>query len=68
MPVIIFEGGKLDRAQKADLVRGFTDVAQRVTGIPREAFVVILKENAHENIGTGGTLLDERLRSQPTIA
>jgi len=60
MPTIFFECPKMNREQKAEIVREFTDVAARVTGIRREAFVVYLKENNPENIGVGGGLLADR--------
>lgn len=62
MPVIVFEGGKLTREQKEELMRGFTDLAQRVTGIRREAFTVLIKENEPDNVGVGGEPLSKRLR------
>jgi 4-oxalocrotonate tautomerase len=62
MPVIVFEGGRLSREQKEELIRGFTEVAHRVTGIPREAFTVLLKENEPDSVGVGGEPLSKRLR------
>jgi len=29
-------------------------------GIPKEAFVVLINENPHENVGVGGVLLADR--------
>lgn len=60
MPNIFFEGPQLTLDQKRELARGFTEVASRVTGIPAQAFVVTLKENAPENVGIGGQLLIDR--------
>lgn len=62
MPEIIFEGPKMEREKKAQLVREFTESASRITGIPQEAFIVLLKENDPENVGVGGQLLADRLR------
>lgn len=60
MPIITLEGPKLNKDKKEEIVKGFTDVASSVMPyIPREAFVVILKENAEENVGVGGELLSE---------
>ncbi|MEM2866827.1 MAG: 4-oxalocrotonate tautomerase DmpI [Candidatus Hadarchaeales archaeon] len=64
MPVIVFEGRKLTKEQKEELIRGFTDLAQRVTGLPREAFTVFIKENELDNIGVGGEPLSRRLKNQ----
>jgi 4-oxalocrotonate tautomerase len=60
MPVITFDGGKLDKAQKAELAKVFTENAARVTNIPVTAFVVFFKENDPENVAVGGTLLADR--------
>jgi len=60
MPIITFDGGKLTKEQKAQLAKEFTDSAQKTTGIHREAFVVIIRENEAENIGVGGVLLPDR--------
>jgi 4-oxalocrotonate tautomerase len=61
MPIITFDGGAMTREQKADLVREFTATSSRITGIPEQAFVIIIRENSHENIGVGGELLVDRL-------
>jgi len=60
MPVITFESGKLTKEQKAQLVQDFTEVAHKVTGIRKEAFVVLIHENERENIGVGGVLLADK--------
>lgn len=60
MPVITFDGGKMSKEQKAKLVQEFTDAAHAVTGIPKPAFVVLIRENDRENIGVGGELLADR--------
>ena len=62
MPVITFDGGKMTKEQKNDLVCGLTDVAQKVTGIRREAFVILIRENDPENIGSGGELLCDKMK------
>lgn len=60
MPVITFEAGKLNTDQKRQLVKEFTEIAEKVMQIPEQAFFVFLKENEMENIGVGGALLSER--------
>lgn len=60
MPQIVFEGPCLEKGQKAKLVKEFTDTAAEVTGIPKQAFVVLIKENTPENVGVGGELLADR--------
>ena len=61
MPVVSYEGGKLDKDQKEELVKGFTEVAAKVTGIPKEAFYVYIKEYPDDSIGVGGLLLPDYL-------
>lgn len=60
MPHIVFDGPELSREQKKDLIKNFTATASKVTNIPREAFVVMIKENDLENIGVGGEVLSEK--------
>lgn len=62
MPIITFDGGHLNREQKAELVKEFSEVSARVTGIPQQAFVVIIRENDAENIGVGGELLADKYK------
>jgi 4-oxalocrotonate tautomerase len=64
MPVIIFEGSRLDLDKKRELIRELTDTAVRVTGIGAPAFTIYIHENEHDNIGVGGELLTEILRRQ----
>lgn len=60
MPVITFEAASLNKEQKRELVRDFTEVAARVTGLPKEGFYVFLKENCLDNVGVGGQLITDR--------
>ena len=60
MPIITLDGGTLNKEQKAELVRQFTESAHQVMGIRKEAFVVIIRENPAENIGVGGELLADK--------
>jgi len=61
MPVIIFEGGKMDPAKKKELIGSFTQSAAAITGIDPQSFVVYIKENDLDNIGVGGRVLTEVL-------
>ncbi len=54
MPVISMEGGKLTAEQKRELIRKFTETASEVTHIPKQFFVVTLKELEDDNLGMGG--------------
>jgi len=60
MPVITVNCPALDVEKKRELVKGFTEIASSVMGIPKEAFVVLINENSHENVGVGGNLLADR--------
>lgn len=64
MPVIIFEGGKMDLDKRKELIRELTDTAVKVTGIGAPAFTIYIHENDHDNIGVGGELLTEVLARQ----
>lgn len=59
MPVITIEAGKMDRDQKKRLIEGFTKVASDTLNIAPSAFVIVLKENNADNIGTGGKMLSQ---------
>jgi len=60
VPVITLETAKLSKEQKSQLVKEFTESASKITGIPKQAFNVILKENELDNIGVGGKLLSDK--------
>lgn len=60
MPVITIEAGKLSKDQKRELVAVLTKSASSIMHIPEQAYVVIVKENDADNIGSGGMLLSER--------
>ncbi|MGD0621056.1 MAG: 4-oxalocrotonate tautomerase DmpI [Thermacetogeniaceae bacterium] len=62
MPVITMKGPKMNKEQKAEIVKSFTETASRVTNIPAQAFVVLIQEMDHENVGVGGVLLADRER------
>ena len=61
MPLIIFEGPRMDREKKRELVRSFAEAASRVTGIPKEHITTVIHENEKENIGVGAELLPDKL-------
>ncbi|MFZ5650188.1 MAG: 4-oxalocrotonate tautomerase DmpI [Bacillota bacterium] len=62
MPVIIFEGPVMTREQKEELVKEFSAVASRITNIPQDKFITLIKESHPENVGTGAELLVNRLK------
>lgn len=61
MPFIKLEAGKMDKDQKDKLIEGLTQLASETLGIPKESFVVLLKENDTDNWGTGGRMLTKVL-------
>lgn len=61
MPIITVEAGKMDKDQKEALIKEFTKTASDILKIDKQAFVVILKENNADNIGTGGKMLSKVL-------
>lgn len=47
----------MSKEQKKDLVESFTREAARVTGIPSQAFIILINENNPDNVGVGGEQL-----------
>jgi len=65
MPLIIFEGPKMDKDTKRQLVRSFAAAASSATGLPRDIITTVIHENDKENIGAGGELLIDRQAGKP---
>lgn len=59
MPVITVEVAEMNKEQKAVLVKEFTAILSRESGLPPEAIFVFIKENQLDNIGVGGKLLSD---------
>lgn len=59
MPVINLEVGNLSPEQKKELITKFTEVAVEVTNIPKQFFVVTIRELPDENLGIGGETVAE---------
>lgn len=60
MPFIQFDGGQMTKEKKAELVAKLTQASVEVLGIPEQAFLVLIRENSMDNIGSGGKLLSDR--------
>lgn len=60
MPVITLEAGNMTKEKKAELAQKLTRTAADVLGLPKEAFIVFMKENSFDNIASGGVLLSDR--------
>lgn len=60
MPVIIFEGPKMTKEQKQELVKEISAIGSRITNLPQSAFITLIKESDPENVGVGDELLVDR--------
>ena len=63
MPTITVEGPKIKELEKKRVLSGeITEAAVKAYGLPREVIVVVIKENAPENVSVGGQLLIDRFK------
>lgn len=61
MPNITVDGPVIkDINKKRRLVEKMTDAAAETYGLPKQAIVVLIKENAPKNVGVGGRLVIDR--------
>ncbi len=61
MPNVYIDGPPIkDLEAKRRLTREITDAMEKAYGIPRQAYVVIIRENMPENVCVGGELLCDR--------
>ena len=64
MPNITIEGPVLkDTNRKRALVKDLTEAATQAYGLPAKTIIVLIKENTQENVGVGGQLLIDRIKS-----
>ena len=59
MPIISITMGETTAEQKKELISGLTATAVEITGIPQEAFTVLVEELSYDSIGVGGKPLTE---------
>lgn len=59
MPIISWEGGKLTKEQKKDLIQRLTEVAVEVTNVPVKFYSVVIREQQDENLGFAGETVEE---------
>lgn len=57
MPVITIEGPKLNKEQKTQLVKSFSESAAEIMELPVEAMEIKNRETEPENVGVGNCLL-----------
>ena len=61
MPSATIEGPRIDNVQiKRVLVQEVTDALEKAYRLPRNIFVVLIKENPPENVGVGGKLIIDK--------
>jgi len=61
MPNASIDGPPIkDLEVKRILVKEVTDAMEKAYKIPRQAYVVVIKENLPENVGVGGELIIDR--------
>ncbi len=63
MPVITIEGPAISLEKKEKLAKEITQLASEIMSIPKEAYVVFIKENPLENMAQGGILISEKLKN-----
>lgn len=62
VPSVIIDGPKIDSLKiKRVLVREVTDALEKAYGLPRDIYVVLIKENSPENVGVGGRLVLDKI-------
>jgi len=60
MPYVnIRVAGTLNKQQKEEICSGVTDVIARVANKPKDTILIFIDEDQHENISTGGKLLQK---------
>lgn len=61
MPNITIDGPKIENIErKRRLVKEITDALENAYKLPRQAYIVVIKENQPENVAIGGTLIIDR--------
>ena len=65
MPIATIEGPPIkDVETKRVLVKEITGALEKAYKLPRQAFVVLIKENPPENVGSGGSLIIDKHSSR----
>lgn len=59
MPIISWEGGKLGKEQKRDLIRKLTEAAVEITKVPAKFYSVVIREQQDENLGFAAETVEE---------
>ena len=62
MPTATIEGPSMDLDRKRSLAVEVTDALEKAYGLPREVYVVVIKENPPENVSVGGEMICDRIK------
>lgn len=57
MPVVTIDIPKLNKSQKENIVKSITEDISKISKLPPETIIVLIKEIDFEDIGVGGDLL-----------
>ncbi len=61
MPVITLEGPSIpDPAKRRKMVDALTSAAAGAYGLPKEKIIILIRENAPDQVAVGGVLLTDR--------
>ncbi len=61
MPSATIEGPKIDNLEiKRVLMKEITDALEKAYSLPRQTYIVLIKENLPENVSVGGQLISEK--------
>lgn len=61
MPTIFVNGPLTESIdQRREVVEGITQVIEKAYNMPREYITVVIREDAGDHVGSGGTLLCDR--------
>ncbi|MBA7666239.1 hypothetical protein ES703_74317 [subsurface metagenome] len=64
MPSATIEGPKIEDVEiKRVLVKEITDALEKAYKLPRQVYVVLIKENPPENVGSGGQLILDKKKT-----
>jgi 4-oxalocrotonate tautomerase len=64
MPSATIEGPKIEDVEiKRVLVKEITDTLEKAYKLPRQVYVVLIKENPPENVGSGGQLILDKKKT-----
>ncbi len=63
MPVAKIDGPPLPIEKKRVLIKEITDAMEKAYQYPRSVYGVIIKENSPENVGSGGIIIADKIKS-----